>query len=86
MCPRHLTSLYQLQIRPIDKKQQYQIQKLMKVSENATRSDIPGKKEQLASNKSEDVSKYHPNPDLLVNKSDLTSQVGLRNNIKCKVL
>lgn len=68
--------LYLEKIRSIDKKQQYQIQKLMKVSENATRSDIPGEKKQLASNKSEDVSKYHPKPDMLVSKSDLTSQDG----------
>ncbi|MED6196814.1 hypothetical protein PIB30_050895 [Stylosanthes scabra] len=54
-------------IRPIDKKQQYQIQKLMKVGENATRSEIPS---------AEDVSKYRTNPDMLVSKSDLAAQDG----------
>lgn len=72
-----ITSLSQLQIRPIDKKQQYQIQKLIKVGENATRSEIPSEKEPVASDKTEDVSKYRPNPDMLVSKSDLTSQVSV---------
>ncbi|KAK7311662.1 hypothetical protein RJT34_09942 [Clitoria ternatea] len=66
--------LFLEKIRPIDKKQQYQIQKLMKVSENATRSDIQSEKEPVASSKSEDASKYRPNPDMLVSKVDLTSQ------------
>ncbi|XP_061371750.1 uncharacterized protein LOC133314303 [Gastrolobium bilobum] len=68
--------LYLEKIRPIDKKQQYQIQKLTKVSENATRNDIPSEKKLVASDKSEDVSKYRPNPDMLVSKLDLTSQDG----------
>ncbi|KAK7351214.1 hypothetical protein VNO77_10501 [Canavalia gladiata] len=66
--------LYLEKIRPIDKKQQYQIQKLMKASESATRSDIQSEKEPVASNKSEDASKYRPNPDMLVSKLDLTLQ------------
>ncbi|KAG5034502.1 hypothetical protein AAZV13_04G088100 [Glycine max] len=65
--------LFLEKIRPIDKKQQYQIQKLMQASENAIRSDILNK-EPVASNKSEDASKYRPNPDMLVSKVDLTSQ------------
>jgi len=69
-----MTSWFPLQIRPIDKKQQYQIQKLVQASENATKNDILNK-ELLASNKSEDASKYRPNPDMLVSKLDLTSQV-----------
>ncbi|XP_027356051.1 neuroguidin [Abrus precatorius] len=68
--------LYLEKIRSIDKKQQYQIQKLMKASENAARSDIQSEKETIASNKSEDVSKYRPNPDMLVSKLDLTLQDG----------
>ncbi|KAK7373360.1 hypothetical protein VNO80_06766 [Phaseolus coccineus] len=47
--------------------------KLVQASENATKSDIQ-RKEPVASNKSEDASKYRPNPDLLVSKLDLTSQ------------
>ncbi|KAL4358883.1 hypothetical protein AHAS_Ahas08G0021900 [Arachis hypogaea] len=68
--------LFLEKIRPIDKKQQYQIQKLMKVGENATRSEIPSEKEGVASDKAEDVSKYRPNPDMLVSKSDLAAQDG----------
>ncbi|KAK7406182.1 hypothetical protein VNO78_07802 [Psophocarpus tetragonolobus] len=67
--------LFLEKIRPIDKKQQYQIQKLMQASENASRSDIQNK-EPVASNKGEDASKYRPNPDMLVSKVDLTSQDG----------
>ncbi|KAK7282908.1 hypothetical protein RIF29_12023 [Crotalaria pallida] len=68
--------LFLEKIRPIDKKQQYQVQKLMKAGENATRSDNPSEKEQDASNKSEDVSKLRPNPDMLVDKIDLTDLDG----------
>lgn len=75
-----MTLWFPLQIRPIDKKQQYQIQKLMQASENAIRSDILNK-EPVASNKSEDVSKYRPNPDMLVSKVDLTSQVSVCDDI-----
>ena len=60
-----MTLWFPLQIRPIDKKQQYQIQKLIQASENATRSDIQNK-EPVASNKSEDASKYRPNPDRVI--------------------
>ncbi|CAJ1974053.1 unnamed protein product [Sphenostylis stenocarpa] len=67
--------LFLEKIRPIDKKQQYQIQKLVQASENATKSDVQSK-ETAASTKSEDASKYRPNPDMLVSKLDLTSQDG----------
>ncbi|XP_052731812.1 uncharacterized protein LOC108331826 isoform X3 [Vigna angularis] len=62
-------------IRPIDKKQQYQIQKLVQAGENAAKSDFQST-EPDASNKSEDASKYRPNPDMLVSKVDLTLQDG----------
>lgn len=61
-------------IRPIDKKQQYQIQKLIKASESATSNT--GEKEPPASKKSEDVSKYRPNPDMLVSKVEPTAEDG----------
>ncbi|XP_028804501.1 neuroguidin [Neltuma alba] len=67
--------LFLEKIRPIDKKQQYQIQKLTKASENVKGNDIPSE-EPVAPNKSEDVSKYRPNPDMLVSKLDNTSQDG----------
>lgn len=66
--------LFLEKIRPIDKKQQYQIQKLIKASESAT-SDA-GEKEPAASKKSEDVSKYRPNPDMLVSKVEPTAEDG----------
>ena len=46
----------------------------MQASENAAKSDIQSK-DPVASNKSEDASKYRPNPDMLISKVDLTSQV-----------
>lgn len=52
----------------------------MQASENAIRSDILNK-EPVASNKSEDVSKYRPNPDMLVSKVDLTLQVSVCDNV-----
>ncbi|XP_004513240.1 uncharacterized protein [Cicer arietinum] len=66
--------LFLEKIRPIDKKQQYQIQKLIKVSENTTNNT--SEKEPVASNKSEDVSKYRPNPDMLVSKVEPTAHDG----------
>lgn len=56
----------------------------MKVGENAATSDLPSKKEPVASDKSEDVSKYRPNPDMLVSREDLAPQVSVCNNIKGK--
>lgn len=52
----------------------------MQASENAIRSDILNK-EPVASNKSEDASKYRPNPDMLVSKVDLTLQVSVCDNV-----
>ncbi|XP_028755382.1 neuroguidin-like isoform X1 [Neltuma alba] len=67
--------LFLEKIRPIDKKQQYQIQKLTKASENVKGNVIPNE-EPVAPNKSEDLSKYRPNPDMLVSKLDNQSQDG----------
>lgn len=66
--------LFLEKIRPIDKKQQYQIQKLIKASESATSNTV--EKEPAASKKSEDVSKYRPNPDMLVSKVEPTAEDG----------
>ncbi|KAK2391511.1 neuroguidin [Trifolium repens] len=65
--------LYLEKIRPIDKKQQYQIQKLIKASENTSNT---GEKEPVASNKSDDVSKYRPNPNNLISKVEPTVEDG----------
>ena len=70
-----------MQIRPIDKKQQYQFQMLMNVTENAMEGAVPSEEESVAPTKGEDLSKYRPNPDMLVNKSDITSHVRECNNL-----
>lgn len=75
-----------LQIRPIDKKQQYQIQKLTNTIEiakgNVTVNEESSKKSEKKSEKmSEDISKYRPNPDMLVSKLDNLYQVSDCNDI-----
>lgn len=76
-----LTTSFLLQIRPIDKKMQYQIQKVIKASESAASN--ANEKVPAASNKSEeDASKYRPNPGNLISKIQPTAQVSLFNNIK----
>lgn len=56
-----------MQIRPIDKKLQYQIQKLTKTT-TAEKQETSVKKESNDAQASEDLLKYRPNPDLLVSK------------------
>lgn len=63
------------QIRPIDKKLQYQIQKLTRVNASATTNVDLAEKETDASEKTEDLLKYRPNPDMLVSKTDETNKV-----------
>lgn len=63
------------QIRPIDKKLQYQIQKLTKVTIGATDNVGPSEKESNVPQKTEDLLTYRPNPDMLVSKADETSKV-----------
>ena len=52
----------------------------MNISENATRS-VPNEKESVTPDNSDDVSKYRPNPEMLVSKSDITSQVSVCNKL-----
>ncbi|KAG6731018.1 hypothetical protein I3842_01G109700 [Carya illinoinensis] len=54
------TRLFLEKIRPIDKKLQYQVQKLTRVAAGTAEADLL---------------KYRPNPDMLVPKSDMTSEV-----------
>lgn len=68
------TSCFQ-QIRPIDKKLQYQIQKLTKVTVGVTDDGERGEKESDISQKTEDLLTYRPNPDMLVSKADESSKV-----------
>ncbi|XP_021891912.1 neuroguidin, partial [Carica papaya] len=66
--------LFLEKIRPIDKKLQYQIQKLTRVST----TEKPGlsEKDPEVSKKSEDLLKYRPNPDMLVSKTDSIPEDG----------
>lgn len=68
--------LFLEKIRPIDKKLQYQVQKLTKVASGATEVVGVGVKESDAPQKTEDLLKYRPNPDMLIPKSDITSGEG----------
>ncbi|OMO50804.1 Sas10/Utp3/C1D [Corchorus capsularis] len=67
--------LFLEKIRPIDKKLQYQIQKLTRASGSAT--------QQVSSNdksddpqKNEDPLNYRPNPDMLISKADMMPEDG----------
>ncbi|WCJ32785.1 Sas10/Utp3/C1D family [Euphorbia peplus] len=62
--------LFLEKIRPIDKKMEYQIQKLTKDSVRATEEQSVEGNESKAHEKSEDLLKYRPNPDILVPKTD----------------
>ncbi|CAI8618952.1 unnamed protein product [Vicia faba] len=64
--------LFLEKIRPIDKKQQYQIQKVIKASESATSN--ANEKVPAASDKSKDVSKYRPILGNLISKIEPTAQ------------
>lgn len=69
--------LFLEKIRPIDKKLQYQIQKLTRVNASATTNVDLAEKETDASEKTEDLLKYRPNPDMLVSKTDETNKDGV---------
>ncbi|CAI5495879.1 unnamed protein product [Closterium sp. Naga37s-1] len=64
--------LFLEKIRPIDKKLQYQIEKLLKLASSANRSATPGKQSAAAAEAgaggSLDDLKHRPNPNLLVSK------------------
>ncbi|KAG5543790.1 hypothetical protein RHGRI_016521 [Rhododendron griersonianum] len=61
--------LFLEKVRPIDKKLQYQIQKLTRVSSSAVDKGGLSEEEEDATTtqKEEDLLKYRPNPDMLVN-------------------
>ncbi|GAB2275273.1 hypothetical protein Dimus_010033 [Dionaea muscipula] len=68
------TRLFLEKIRPIDKKLQYQLQKLTRAAEsNAVKVNANGS-EAKDSQKTEDLLKYRPNPDLLVSKTDMARE------------
>ncbi|CAK9186575.1 unnamed protein product [Ilex paraguariensis] len=66
--------LFLEKIRPIDKKLQYQIQKLTRVTGSAADKGGLSDKEGDSTQKTEDLLKYRPNPDLLVSKANTTSE------------
>ncbi|KAF3974323.1 hypothetical protein CMV_002336 [Castanea mollissima] len=70
------TRLFLEKIRPIDKKLQYQIHKLTRVTTETTEVVGPSKKESDASKRIEDPLMYHPNPDMLVAQYDIVPPEG----------
>ncbi|KAK6145925.1 hypothetical protein DH2020_019794 [Rehmannia glutinosa] len=66
--------LFLEKIRPIDRKLQYQIQKLTRTT--PTTVEKPGLNEKKAdeNQKTDDLLKYRPNPDLLVSKTNTTTE------------
>lgn len=62
--------LFLEKIRPIDKKLQYQIQKLTRVNATTTEQVGVDEKEADAPQKTEDLLRYRPNPDMLIRKTD----------------
>ncbi|XP_057783503.1 uncharacterized protein LOC131001203 isoform X2 [Salvia miltiorrhiza] len=67
--------LFLEKIRPVDRKMQYQIQKL---TNTTTTMAEPGSTEKGTDKqeKAEDLLKYRPNPDLLISKTKATSEDG----------
>ncbi|KAJ6919747.1 hypothetical protein NC651_013638 [Populus alba x Populus x berolinensis] len=68
--------LFLEKIRMIDKKLEYQIQKLIRDAGSARDQVDVSETESKASKKPEDNLKYRPNPDLLESKTDLLAQNG----------
>ena len=67
--------LFFIQVRPVDKKLQYQIEKLTRVTASAVDKVGLSEKEEDATQKTEDPLKYRPNPDMLVSKTNPTIEV-----------
>ncbi|KAM7493489.1 hypothetical protein LguiB_028098 [Lonicera macranthoides] len=68
--------LFLEKVRPIDKKLQYQIQKLTRVPDSSMEKASLSEKEVDASQEPEDFLKYHPNPDHLVSKASKLAEDG----------
>ncbi|GAB4839524.1 hypothetical protein Ancab_029050 [Ancistrocladus abbreviatus] len=66
--------LFLEKIRPIDKKMQYQLEKITRATGNdVIKADANGR-EAEATPKSDDLLKFRPNPDLLISKSDVAGE------------
>lgn len=73
-----------LQIRPIDKKLQYQVQKLAKAADSApVKGGLADEKEDNTLQEAEDPLKFRPNPDLLVSKTATDMQVDVCDTCLC---
>ncbi|GAV66858.1 Sas10_Utp3 domain-containing protein [Cephalotus follicularis] len=66
--------LFLEKIRPIDKKLQYQIRKLTTFDATSPGLVGPNEKESGVTQKTEDLLKHRPNPELLIGKSDITTE------------
>uniref|UniRef100_A0A9I9CH44 Neuroguidin n=1 Tax=Cucumis melo TaxID=3656 RepID=A0A9I9CH44_CUCME len=71
-----LRRLLLTQIRPIDKKLEYQIQKLTKVSVVSKENAFMDEKDSATPQDVDDRLKYRPNPDMLVSKTEGTAEDG----------
>ncbi|KAL3514279.1 hypothetical protein ACH5RR_026996 [Cinchona calisaya] len=69
--------LFLEKIRPIDKKLQYQLDKLMGVTRNIVENQRMTEEEIETSKEEEQWLKYRPNPDMLVSKTDATPEDGV---------
>ncbi|XP_004238015.1 uncharacterized protein [Solanum lycopersicum] len=67
--------LFLEKIRPIDKKLQYQIQKLTRDSDTASEKSVISEKG--TDTQKEDLLKYRPKPDMLVSKTSNTAEDGV---------
>ncbi|CAH9078356.1 unnamed protein product [Cuscuta europaea] len=67
--------LFLEKIRPIDKKMQYQIQKLTRVSETAAEKSVSTDKG--SNTTQEDLLKYRPNPELMTSKINAEDSNGI---------
>ncbi|XP_038896890.1 neuroguidin [Benincasa hispida] len=68
--------LFLEKIRPIDKKLEYQIQKLTKVSVVSKENAFMDEKDSATPQAMDDRLKYRPNPDMLVSKAEGTAEDG----------
>lgn len=70
------TRLFLEKIRPIDKKLEYQIMKLTKISVAPKENAFMDEKDSATPQAMDDRLKYRPNPDMLVSKSEVTAEDG----------
>lgn len=66
-----------LQIRPIDKKCGYRMERLLSAASTDTVKVELTENVADATQKSEDLLKYRPNPDMLVSKTDMNDDVSI---------